>query len=48
MKKKIISILMTTAMVMTLAAGCGSSSGSSAGSEDKKSAEGQMVRLKVH
>ena len=30
---------MTTAMVMTLAAGCGSSSGSSAGSEDKKSAE---------
>ena len=39
MKKKIISILMTTAMVMTLAAGCGSSSGSSAGSEDKKSAE---------
>lgn len=39
MKKKIISILMTTAMVMTLAAGCGSSSGSSAGSEDKTSAE---------
>lgn len=30
---------MTTAMVMTLAAGCGSSSGSSAGSEDKTSAE---------
>ena len=39
MKKKIISILMTTAMVMTLAAGCGSSSGSSTGSEDKTSAE---------
>lgn len=39
MKKKIISILMTTAMVMTLAAGCGSSSGSRAGSEDKTSAE---------
>ena len=30
---------MTTAMVMTLAAGCGSSSGSSTGSEDKTSAE---------
>lgn len=39
MKKKIISILMTTAMVMTLAVGCGSSSGSSTGSEDKTSAE---------
>lgn len=39
MKKKIISILMTTAMVMTLAAGCGSSSGSSTGSKDKTSAE---------
>ena len=39
MKKKIISILMTTAMVMTLAACCGSSSGSSTGSEDKTSAE---------
>lgn len=30
---------MTTAMVMTLAAGCGSSSGSSTGSKDKTSAE---------
>lgn len=39
MKKKIISVMLTTAMIMTLAAGCGSSSGSSDSSDDSAAAE---------
>lgn len=39
MKKKIISVMLTTAMIMTLAAGCGSSSGSSDSSDNSAAAE---------
>ena len=39
MKKKIISVMLTTAMIMALAAGCGNSSGSSDSSDDSAAAE---------
>ncbi len=43
MKKKIISVLLATAMVATLAAGCGAKSDSSSSKDSGKSADGEVT-----